>query len=692
MTFSIVHAISHRMRLRSAESFSLEFAEYLADTIEKIDNIIGVQVNARTGSVLFVYANEEAQLEVLTFILSLKDCDEDDVDLSAYDNLPAVQENEVKPPSLKPFFIHFCVNPLLPLVLTASNTIIKSIHFIKDGIVSLFKLKLNVEVLDATAILISLLRRDFSTAGLLMILLEFSEGLEAWTRKVSLDKLADSLDMNFETFWVRRGKEELYIPIAQLEEKDLVIARAGSFIPVDGIVEDGEALVNQASMTGEPLPVHRKNGNSVFAGTVVEEGELFIRPTKIGSQTRLNKIITYIEESEKLKANIEGKAERLANIAVPFTFALAGLTYLFTRNIVRATSVLLVDYSCALKLATPLALLTAMRKGTEKKVIIKGGRFIEALASATCIVFDKTGTLTNASPHVAHVVSTSDLSREEVLKVAACLEEHFPHPLARAVVKQAEAENLKHEEEHAKVDYILAHGIASTLHGKKIVLGSYHYIFGDEKVPLDSIDKKIKQYTDQGFSILYLAIGGKLAGFIALDDPLREEAKDVIKALYAKGIKHIAMLTGDDARVAERIAKELNLSDFKAQVLPTDKSEYIQELQRKGEVVIMVGDGMNDAPALSMADASVTLKESADLAQEIAGVILANDDLNDLLEAIDLARFTMAKIQTNFRLVMGLNSLFLAGGLAGVLSPRLAAGLHNSSTAAVCLNAMRSKA
>ncbi len=692
MTFSIVHSIAYRIRLRADNPFSMEFAQYLADSIEKIEDVLGVQVNPRTASVLFAYASLEARDEVFRFLLSLKDCSEDDIDLSLYDNLPIETDDSPKPPSLKPFFIHFCVNPFLPILWTASKTIIKSINYFKNGIVSLFKFKLNVEVLDATAILISIARRDFATAGLLMLLLEFSEALEAWTRKVSLDKLADSLDMNFETFWVRRGKEEIFIPIAELQENDLVITRVGSFIPVDGIVCEGEALVNQASMTGEPLAVHKRDGAIVYAGTVLEEGELYIRPTKVGSQTRLKKIISYIEESEKSKAKIEGKAERLANLAVPFTFALAGLTWLFTRDIIRTTSVLLVDYSCALKLATPLALLTAMRKGTEDKIVIKGGRYLEALAEATTVVFDKTGTLTNASPRVAHVISTSSRTRDDVLRIAACLEEHFPHPLARAVVQQAEQENLMHEEEHAKVDYILAHGIASTLHGEKVILGSYHYVFCDEKVALENIDELIKPYVEQGLSLLYLAIGGKLSGFLALEDPLRDEAKSVIAGLSQRGIKNIVMLTGDDNRVASRIAKELNLSDYKAEILPSDKAEYIQELQAKGEIVIMVGDGMNDAPALSIADGSVTLQESADLAHEIAGVILADDDLNGLLTAIDLSRATMAKVQTNYNLIMGLNSAFLAGGLLGVLSPRLAAALHNSTTAGVCLNAMRVKA
>ena len=458
---------------------------------------------------------------------------------------------------------------------------------------------------------------------------------------------------------------------------------------MDGIVEDGEAVVNQASMTGEPLGVARSKGAAVYSGTVVEQGHLVIRATHVGDGTRLKQVVRFIEESEALKAGIQGKFERMADMAVPFTFALAGLVWLITRNPMQAASVLLVDYSCALRLATPLAVLAAMREGARHGVVIKGGRFLEALSEADTVVFDKTGTLTNASPHVVEVIPAAGHDRDEVLRLAACLEEHFPHPVARAVVRCAQEEGLQHEEEHAQVEYVVAHGIASTLYGKAVRVGSRHYIECDEGIDLSPLEAEIDAQARMGRSLLYLAIDGKLAGFLAIEDPLRPECPQVLKQLEELGFRRILMLTGDDERTARAVAGKLGLKEYRSQVLPADKADVIADLTAQGCKVLMVGDGINDAPALSASHVGVAMCDGADLAREVANVLLTRPDLSGLITARLLGRATLRRIHINFAATMLLNSMFLAGGLFMILTPGVSALLHNLTTLGVTLNAMR---
>lgn len=584
------------------------------------------------------------------------------------------------------------LRPVLPVALNAANAVLGSVPLIFQGVKSLLKGELNVAVLDAAALAVSLLRRDFRTAGLLVVLLGLGEMLESYTRKKSMASLADELALNVDSVWVKRPEGAVKIALRDVTKDDLVIVHAGNAVPVDGIVEAGEGSVNQASMTGEPLPVHRTTGATVFAGTVLEDGELVIRPTGIGDGTRLQQIVRFIEHSEAAKAGIQGKAEKWADRIVPFNFLLAGLVWLVTRDFNRTASVLLVDFSCALRLATPLAILTAMRVGTHEGVLVKGGRYLEALSEVDTVVFDKTGTLTVSAPKLADVVSLDTAYPEdEVLRLAACLEEHFPHPVGRAVVRGAEVRNLAHtiEAHDAKVDYIVAHGIASSVAGERVLLGSRHFIEDDEGISVAAGLGEAARLASEGKSILYMAAGGRLIGLIGIEDPIREEAKDVVEALRARGIRRILMLTGDDERTAQVVARALGIDDYRAGVLPHEKAQVVAALKKEGAKVLMVGDGVNDSPALSSSDVGVTLRDGADIAQEVADVVLTENTLWGLPKALDLGRDAMARIRQNFRWSVGLNAAFLAGGLTGVLMPAAGALLHNGTTIGVCLNAMR---
>ena len=587
------------------------------------------------------------------------------------------------------------LRPVLPMIVNIGNAVLGALPIIAEGLKNLFKGKLNVPVLDAAALIVSLLRRDFKTVGLLVVLLGLGEMLENYTRKKSLDSLADELALKVDKVWVRRGEtgERVEsIPLSDLTLEDTVVVRAGSVIPADGIVVSGDASVNQATMTGEPLPVHRTAGGSVFAGTVVEDGEIDVRPTALGDKSRLSKIVRFIETSEAAKAGIQGKTEHLADAIVPYNFLLAGLVWLFTRDLTRTASVLLVDYSCALRLATPLAILTAMRVGTGRGVLVKGGRYLEALAETDTVVFDKTGTLTQASPVLSDVVSLDPAyDRKALLKLAACLEEHFPHPVSRAIVRAADEEAVFHDDEKhdTEVRYIVAHGICSSVDGLKCVLGSRHFVGDDEGVDLALAQPVVETLAADGKSILYFAVGGKLVGVLGIEDPLREEAAETVRALRSRGIKRIVMLTGDDERTAATVAAKLGLDDFRAQVLPEEKAAHVEALVRAGAKVLMVGDGINDSPALSAANVGVTLRDGTDIAQEVADVVLTGNNLLGLPVAIDLGRAAMRRIKQNFAISVGLNTGFLAGGLTGLLQPAAGALLHNATTIGVCLNAMQ---
>ncbi|MBQ4616352.1 MAG: heavy metal translocating P-type ATPase [Mailhella sp.] len=681
MKFVLVHRIPGRARLRAEAPFGLRTANSIADSLYGLPGMEGVRVNPRVGSVLLLYS-DEAVLETACAVLN---CKEDEHERY----VPAVPQPDDGRPSLFPFFRYIFLRPILPFMVNVVNAFRSAAPYLKRCMSSLAHGRLDVDALDGTAIAISLLRRDFSTVGLLTLLLGFGDSLERYTQKKSLENLASHLALEADKIWVRREGVDMLIPFQDLEETDLVTVRDGTVIPVDGVVTEGTASVNESSMTGEPLGVMRTAGSSVYAGTVVEAGEIFIRPTSIGRDTRMQQIVRFVENSEQLKAGIQGRYEKLADRAVPFTFALAGLVLLLTRNLTRAASVLLVDYSCALRLATPLAILSSMNEGVRHKVMVKGGRFLESLAHVDTVVFDKTGTLTQSRPEVARVIPAEGWTEDEVLRLSACLEEHFPHPVAKAVVHCAEDRQLHHAEEHAEVEYVVAHGIASMWRGRRVLLGSRHYISQDEGVDVSSMESVISELAEQGYSLLYLSVDQKLAGIIAMEDPIRPESAALVRRLGELGIPHVMMLTGDDERTACAVAGSLGISEYRSQVLPEDKARVIRELKEAGRTVLMLGDGINDSPALSTADVGVTLRDGSDLAREVADVVLMGGTLNDLVVAIELGRGTMRRIHGNFFATMGLNSVFLAGGLVGLLQPGLSAVLHNLTTLGVSLNAMR---
>ncbi len=692
MSFFIVHELqgingsAGRMRVRADRPLPPS-AAHLTRNLEKLPGISDVRVNPRVGSVLFFYADRESRLSALRLLTVRDEAPAPDTPDSIPDLLPE------EPPAgrmLLPLIRFFVIRPFLPRIWRMITSITAAAPFLLKGVASLLRGRLSVDVLDAAAIAASILMRDFRTVSVLTLLLGLGETLEYWTRRRSLDSLTESLALNVDSVWLlKEDGTEVSVPLGQVQKDQLVVVRDGGSIPVDGIVEDGCAVVNQSSMTGEPLGVPRAKGAAVFAGTVVEEGWLVIRVSQVGDGTRLRQVVTFIEQSEALKAGIQGKTERLADLAVPFTFGLAALVWLITRNPMRAASVLLVDYSCALKLATPLAVLASMREGAGHGIVIKGGRYLEALCEADTLVFDKTGTLTNASPKVVEVIPAQGHQRDEVLRVMACLEEHFPHPVARAVVRKAQEENLQHEEEHAHVEYVVAHGVASSLYGKKLRVGSRHYIEHDEGVDVSPLEADIARQTAMGRSLLYLSEDGKVAGILAIEDPLRQEATAVVEQLRGMGFKRVLMLTGDDERTARAVAASAGITEFRAQVLPTDKANVVQELTNSGCKVLMVGDGINDAPALSASHVGVAMIDGTDLAREVANVLLTKPDLGGLIEARRLACSTLRRIHVNFAATLTLNSLFLAGGLFMFLQPGISALLHNLTTLGVSLNAMR---
>ena len=746
MKFYLAHSVGCRMRWRTDNVMSAATGREIAVAVGAIDGITSVKVNALTGSVLVTYAHEDAKTALIRYLAGLETkpvilkrkkavkaatkkvtlreelLEETDIvenrttaivkgvsDLMkrAVAGMPVVDtvkrpfmsetalaaKDEAADLDFSPLARWLVLRPVLPMLINTANVFLGAIPYFFRGVKNLFKGKLNVEVLDASAIGVSLLLRDFKTAGLVILLLGMGEMLERYTRKKSLASLADQLALKVDRVWVRQGDAVIEKALKDITTEDVIVVRTGNTIPVDGKVVAGNAAVNQATMTGEPLPVHRESGGTVFAGTVVEDGEIDIQATKMGDGTRLNQIVKFIETSEKSKAGIQGKAEHLADAIVPFNFALAGLVFLCTRSLARTAAVLMVDYSCALRLATPLAILTAMKQGTKSGVLVKGGRYLEALAEVDTVVLDKTGTLTQASPQLSDVVSLdAERDEKEILGLAACLEEHFPHPVSRAVVRAAEAQGVNHynEEHDAEVKYVVAHGICSSVDGQKVIIGSRHFVEEDERVDVTAGLPHVERLAAEGKSVLYMAQGGKLIGILGIVDPLRPEAKDVIRELKKRGIKRIVMLTGDDTRTAKNVAGQLGITEFRAQVLPTDKASHVLALKQEGCKVLMIGDGVNDSPALSSADVGATLKEGSDIAQEVADVVLTNNNLADLPMAIDLGRATMRRIKENFAVSVGLNTGFMAGGLFGVLTPALGAVLHNLTTIGVCLNAMRS--
>ena len=576
----------------------------------------------------------------------------------------------------------------LPSPLRIARILWHMIPFVRRGLRCLLRRRIKVELLDALSISISACRRDFGTAGMVMFLLEVGELLEEWTRKKSVADLARCMSLNVDRVWLRTAQGEVLVPVSQIQPGDAVVVRAGGIIPVDGLVLEGEVTVNQASLTGESIPVPKRPGGAVYAGTVVEEGECVLEVKQASGQSRYDQIVHMIEQSEQMKSEAESKAANLADKLVPYTFAGSLLSFALTRNVTRALSVLMVDFSCALKLAMPLAALSAMREAGRAHITVKGGKFLEAVAAADTIVFDKTGTLTHACPRVAQVVSFGTKEEAEMLRLAACLEEHFPHSMANAVVEEAKRRGLRHEEYHSKVEYLVAHGIASTVDGERVLIGSAHFVFEDEGCVIPEGEQERFDALPPEYSHLYLAVGGQLAAVICISDPLREEAKEVLSALRALGVTNTVMLTGDSYRTAAAIAAQVGVDDFRAGVLPADKAEYVARLRREGHTVLMVGDGINDSPALSEADAGIAISDGAAIAREIADITIAADSLWELVELRRIAMALMARIHSNYRFVIGFNGALIALGVAGVLPPATSATLHNLSTLGVSLRSM----
>ena len=583
-------------------------------------------------------------------------------------------------------FVHLV---FLPAPLRAFFCVIRAIPYIAKGVKKLFSGKLEVEVLDATAITVSLLRGDFSTASSVMFMLRIGGMLEEWTHKKSIDDLAKSMAVSVGNVWLKRDGGDVLVPVSDVEIDDVITVRMGSVIPFDGVVVEGESEVNQSSFTGEALPVNKSVGDSVFAGTVVEDGEISVRVKSTVGSSRYDRIVRMIEETEKLKSESSSRAEHLADKLVPFTLAGTALVWLLSRNVTKALSVLMVDFSCALKLAMPIAVLSAMKEAGNHNISVKGGKFLEAVARADTIVFDKTGTLTKASPEFAGIVSFSETrSDEELLRIAACMEEHFPHSMARAVVRAAEERELSHEEMHTKVEYIVAHGITTTINKKRAVIGSYHFVFEDEGCKIPRGKKRRFNALKTEYSHLYLAIEGKLEAVLYIEDPLREEAADAIEELRKVGIERVVMMTGDSERTAASIAKKVGVDEYYSEVLPEDKADFVKRLKENGHGVIMVGDGVNDSPALSAADAGIAISDGASIAREIADITISADDLFEIAFLKRLAGALDDRINGNYRFIVGFNSALIVLGILGVITPATSALLHNGSTLLVGLKSM----
>ena len=579
-------------------------------------------------------------------------------------------------------------NTLVPAPVRAVWTCIKAVRYVAAGLHCVLRRKLEVPVLDATAITVSLIRRDFKTASSVMFLLGVGELMEEWTHKKSVADLAGSMALNVDKVWLKREEGDVQIPIHQVQEGDLIRVAVGSMIPLDGIVTEGEAMVNQASLTGESIPVKKGPESSVYAGTVLEEGDLVIRVKQAAGSTRYEKIIRMLEESEKLKSSMESRAEHLADRLVPYSFLGTVAAYLITRNPMKAVSILMVDFSCALKLAIPIAVLSAMRESSGYHISVKGGRFLEAVAKADTIVFDKTGTLTYATPTVAAVIPFGGHDEAEMLRLAACLEEHYPHSMANAVVAEAKRHGLTHEEYHSQVQYVVAHGISSMVEGKKVIIGSAHFVFEDEDCRIPEGEQAKFDTLPAAYSHLYLSIDGELAAVICIHDPLRREAREAVRALHESGFANVVMMTGDNRRTAEAMAAEVGVDAVYAEVLPEDKAAFIRQEKAKGHTVIMVGDGVNDSPALSEADAGIAISTGAAIAREIADITVSSEDLFALVTLRRLSQALMERIHGSYRFIVGFNLTLIALGVAGVLPPATSALLHNGSTLGISLRNM----
>ena len=686
MRATIVHESRGRMRLRLRQkSMTIRQADLLETWLKGQPWTREAVVHERTGCVIVTYTGDRktvlSALGAFTWAGA-----ESSVTLPGHSTRALnreFQEKLVGKVAMKAAAALF-----LPVPLRIARIVWHMIPFLRRGMRCLGRRQIKVELLDALSIGISVCRRDFDTAGTVMFLLEIGELLEDWTRKKSVADLAESLSLHVDRVWLKTEAGEVLTPIGQIRPGDRVVVRAGSVIPLDSVVAEGEITVNQASLTGESVPVAKRPGGVVYAGTVVEEGESALEVKQASGQSRYDQIVEMIQRSEQMKSAAEAKASNLADKLVPYTFAGSLVSLALTRNLTRALSVLMVDFSCALKLAMPLAVLSAMREAGREHITVKGGKFLEAVASADTIVFDKTGTLTHACPRVVRVIPFRGKDEAEMLRLAACLEEHFPHSMANAVVEEAKRRGLSHEERHAKVEYLVAHGIASSVDEEQVCIGSAHFIFEDEKCVIPEGEENKFDALPPEFSQLYLAIDGVLSAVICISDPLREEAREVLSALRNLGVKKLVMLTGDSPRTAASIAEQLGVDDFRAGVLPADKAEYVAAMRREGHTVLMVGDGINDSPALSEADAGIAISDGAAIAREIADITIAADSLWELVRLRQLAMGLMYRIQNNYRFVIGFNGALIGLGVAGILPPTTSAMLHNLSTLGVSLHSM----
>lgn len=686
MKFVIKHEIRGRIRVHLiGKAMSFAQADTLQYQFEQMKDVTAVKVQERTMDVTICYIGSRKHI-----ITALGQFSYDKVEVpEVYLKNSGREMNRFYWDKLvDQTVVHFVNKIFLPAPLRAGIATVRSVKYIVQGVKTLAKRKIEVPVLDATAISVSLIRGDYKTAGAVMFLLSMGEILEEWTHKKSVGDLARSLSLNIDKVWLVTDDTEVQVSVAQIKEGDRIRVHMGAVIPFDGIVMEGEALVNQASLTGESLPVRKAAESPVYAGTVVEEGEITLLVKESTGSSKYEKIMTMIEDSEKLKSSLEGKAEHLADRLVPYTFLGTGLTLALTRNTVKALSVLMVDFSCALKLAMPLSVLSAIRESSAHDITVKGGKFLEAVAEADMIVFDKTGTLTKAQPTVVEVIPFDDRSPDELLRIAACLEEHFPHSMATAVVVEAMKRGLVHEELHTKVEYIVAHGISSTINDKKIIIGSHHFVFEDEGAVVPEDKKEQFEQLPEQYSHLYMAMDGKLVAVICIEDPLRVETAEVIRELKHLGIHKVVMMTGDSDRIAANIAQKAGVDAYYSEVLPEDKANFVEQEKKAGHKVIMVGDGINDSPALSAADVGIAISEGAEIAREIADVTIAADDLREIITLKKISNALMKRIDRNYKVIVGFNTALILFGVGGVLQPTMSALLHNTSTILISLKSM----
>ena len=687
MKFYIKHESRGRIRIHLAQKrMSSVQAETLLYYLQNQNQVSFAKVYDRTGDAVICYEGERA---AVIRMIQLFHYEEVELPTGLLESSGRALNNEYQEKLISKVIYHFGRKWLLPAPIRAIYTTVVSVKYIWKGIQTLAQGKIEVPVLDATAIGVSMLRGDYGTAGSVMFLLGVGELLEEWTHKKSVGDLARSMSLNVGKVWLKKDGQEILVPSEKIVAGDEIVVHMGNLIPFDGEVSNDEGMVNQASLTGESVPVRRTLGSVVYAGTVLEEGELTILVKQTGGSSRYEKITAMIEESEKLKSGLESKAEHLADRLVPYSLGGTALTYLLTRNATKALSILMVDFSCALKLAMPISVLSAIREANQHKITVKGGKFLEAVAEADTIVFDKTGTLTKAQPTVAEVVSFSETkSPDELLRIAACLEEHFPHSMAKAVVDAAKEKHLDHEEMHSKVEYIVAHGISTTINGEKAIIGSYHFVFEDENsiIP-EGMEEKFRHLPEE-YSHLYLALEGVLAAVICIEDPLRPEAAEIIRQLKKAGLKKIVMMTGDSERTAKAIAKKVGVDEYYAEVLPEDKANFVEKEKAEGRKVIMIGDGINDSPALSAADVGIAISEGAEIAREIADITVAADDLAEILVLRMLSNRLMKRIHKNYRFIVTFNAGLILLGVGGILQPTTSALLHNTSTLYIGLKSM----